>query len=306
MNQGESIIKKGQVESVEDTADGLRIKVRLKQDDNTPLSKIPYAFPLIPKTFQSVPKEGEGAFIITTMSDNRESQRYYLGPIISQPQYQKKCEYNYGKGPATSTIDGGDLEALEKIGNYKESFGAFPKTEDVAVLGRGTQDIILRENEETNSNEIDIRCGIRKESPNVNDGKNAMVGKVVFNEKDPSYIQLKYKQGIGKSADQEANSVVNIVSDKINVISNQDENSFNLTDVEQLIKEDELDDMMKKLHQIPHGDTLIKLLTVMINAIITHVHPFAGVPPCIAGYTKETAEWLGKLDTILSKHVRIS
>ena len=82
MDNGESIIKKGQVELIEDTADGLRIKVRIEQDGTTPLENIPYAFPLLPKTFQSVPKRGEGAFIITTMSDSKESQRYYIGPII--------------------------------------------------------------------------------------------------------------------------------------------------------------------------------------------------------------------------------
>lgn len=304
MDNGTSIIKKGQVESVEDTADGLRIKIRIKQDGKTPLSEIPYAFPLLPKTLQSVPKVGEGAFVITTMSGNRQSQRYYIGPIISQPQFQEKCEYNYGRGVATSLLDGGNLEPIEKISNYRETFGSFPKVDDVAVVGRGTQDIILRTNKDSSSNEVDIRCGIRKdglESKNAND---AMKGKVVFNNLDPAYIQLKYKRNIGRSEDQEANSVINMVADKINIISNKDENGFDLTDVDQLIKEDELDDMMTKLHQLPHGDTLVKLLKLIINAIITHVHPFAGMPASIAGYTKELVEF--NVDSILSKHVRIS
>jgi len=304
MDNGQSIVKKGQVESVEDTADGLRIKIRLKQDGTTPLSDIPYSFPLLPKTFQSVPKVGEGAFVLTTMSDNKESQRYYVGPIISQPQFQEKCDYNYGRGVATSIIDGGNLEPLEKIGNFQESFGAFPNVNDVAIVGRGSEDIIMREDEDTNSNAIDIRCGIRNESPEVNDGNNAMVGKVVFNKTDPAYIQLKYKKGLAKGPEKEANSLVNVVADKVNIISNKDENGFDLTDVQQLIKEGEIDEMMDKLHQLPHGDTLVKLLKLIINAIITHVHPFAGMPPSIAGYVKELTDF--DTDSILSKHVRIS
>lgn len=306
MDNGESIIKKGQVEMTEDTADGLRIKVRLEQDGTTPLENIPYSFPLLPKTFQSVPKKGEGALVLTTMSDSKESQRYYIGPIISQPQFQEKCEYSYGRGNAMSLIKGGTIEPLEKLSNYKETFGSFPNVEDVAMVGRGSQDIIMRNLSES-SNELDIRCGIRKDTT-FGDARNgeAMVGKVVFNKLDPTYIQLKYKKGITKQSEQEANSVINMVADKVNIISNKDVNGFNLTDSDQLIKEEELDDIMSKLHQVPHGDTLIKLLRVMINAIITHVHPYAGMQPTIAGYTKESAEWLGKLETILSKHVRIS
>ena len=306
MNNGESIIKKGQVELTEDTADGLRVKIRLEQDGTTPLENIPYSFPLLPKTFQSVPKVGEGALVLTTMSDSKESQRYYIGPIISQPQFQEKCEYSYGRGNALSLINGGTIEPLEKISNYKETFGSFPNVEDVAMVGRGSQDIVMKNLSES-SNEIDIRCGIRNDSTfgNARNGE-AVVGKVVFNKLDPTYIQLKYKKNITTSPEQEANSVLNMVADKINIISNKDDNGFNLTDYKELIKEDELDDIMSKLHQVPHGDTLIELLRVLINAIITHVHPYAGMPTSIAAYTKESAEWLGKLETILSKHVRIS
>ena len=53
MDNGEVIIKLGQVESVEDAADGLRVKIRLGTDGNEPLENLPYAFPLLPKTFQS-------------------------------------------------------------------------------------------------------------------------------------------------------------------------------------------------------------------------------------------------------------
>jgi hypothetical protein len=307
MDNGESIIKKGQVELTEDTADGLRIKVRLEQDGTTPIENIPYSFPLLPKTFQSVPKKGEGALVITTMSDSKESQRYYIGPIISQPQFQEKCEYSYGRGNATSLIDGGTIEPLEKISNYRETFGSFPDVEDVAMVGRGSQDVILKTNEETGSDEVDIRCGIRTNSTNGNarNGE-AVVGKVVFNREDPAYIQLKYKKNITKEENQEASSLINIVSDKVNIVSHKDENLFDLTDEEQLINENDLENMMKMLHQVPHGDTLIKLLGVIINAILTHVHPYAGMEAVKSNYTLEAAEWLSKLDTILSKHVRIS
>lgn len=304
MDVGESIIKKGHVVSVDDSTDGLRIKVRLDIDDRTPIDELPYSFPLLPKTFQSVPKVGEGAFVITTMSAGKESQRYYLGPIISQPQYMNMCSYENGRGPAMNNIKGGLIGPLEKISNYKETFGAFPETNDVAMVGRGSQDIVMKNNESLTSNELDIRCGIRKKSMYDKVIDSSLIGNVIFNNTDPAYIQLKYKKNITKEQNQEANSVINLVADKINVISNQDENGLSLTDPDTLIKEEDLDNIMSKLHQLPHGDTLVDLLRKIIMAILTHVHPYAGMPTCINGYTEEIASY--DLDKILSKHVRIS
>ena len=301
MDNGEVIVKHGQVEFVEDTADGLRIKIRLGTDGNEPLENLPYAFPLLPKTFQSVPKVGEGAFVLTMLSANKESQRYYLGPIISQPQYQEQCNYNFGRGPATSLFKGGYIEPLGRISNNKDTWGAFPKIDDIAVVGRGGQDVIMRNNESTSSEEVDVRCGIRQ-TPVTQDKD--IVGKVVFNSVDPAYIQLKYKKSLTNESLQESNSMINLVADKINIISNKDENAFKLTNTEELIKEEELDGIMSKLHRLPHGDTLVELLDLIIKAILTHVHPYAGLPPTIYDYTKEISEY--ELEKILSQHVRIS
>ena len=310
MEKGKLIIHKGQVELVEEAAEGLRIKARIDSDLWRPLEEIPYAFPLLPKTVQSVPKVGEGVFVFTEIAGNDKSQRYYIGPIISQPQFQEECSFAYGRGAALSLIDGGLVGPEEKISNYSITNGSFPKANDVAVIGRGSQDLVMRENS-TGSNELDIRCGIRNDAIQQEDGTvlneddaKRLKGKVVFNKEDPAYIQMKYRKGLTSKSEQEASSITNIVSDKINIISNKDENRFNVTDQESLIKEEELDEIMSKLHQIPHGDTLIKLLDIIIKAIVSHVHPYAGRPAIMEGYVKDAADF--SLPTILSKHVRIS
>lgn len=310
MEKGKLIIHKGQVELVEEAAEGLRIKARIDSDLWRPLEELPYAFPLLPKTVQSVPKVGEGVFVFTEIAGNDKSQRYYIGPIISQPQFQEECSFAYGRGAALSLIDGGLVGPEEKISNYSITNGSFPKANDVAVIGRGSQDLVMRENS-TGSNELDIRCGIRNDAIQQEDGTalneddaKRLKGKVVFNKEDPAYIQMKYRKGLTSKSEQEASSITNIVSDKINIISNKDENRFNVTDQESLIKEEELDEIMSKLHQIPHGDTLIKLLEIIIKAIVSHVHPYAGRPAIMEGYVKDAADF--SLPTILSKHVRIS
>ena len=310
MEKGKLIIHKCQVELVEEAAEGLRIKARIDSDLWRPLEELPYAFPLLPKTVQSVPKVGEGVFVFTEIAGNDKSQRYYIGPIISQPQFQEECSFAYGRGAALSLIDGGLVGPEEKISNYSVTNGSFPKANDVAVIGRGSQDLVMRENS-TGSNELDIRCGIRNDAIQQEDGTalneddaKRLKGKVVFNKEDPAYIQMKYRKGLTSKSEQEASSITNIVSDKINIISNKDENRFNVTDQESLIKEEELDEIMSKLHQIPHGDTLIKLLEIIIKAIVSHVHPYAGRPAIMEGYVKDAADF--SLPTILSKHVRIS
>ena len=79
-----SLVMLGQVVYVENTnniqyrddASALRIKVRLDSDRNTTDEMLPYAFPLLPKTMQSVPKVGEGVFVFTAKINENDSQRH--------------------------------------------------------------------------------------------------------------------------------------------------------------------------------------------------------------------------------------
>lgn len=287
------IVKIAQVESIDDESDGLRIKARLSQDDNTPLENLPYAFPLLPKTFQSVPKVGEAVLIITAKVNNNFSNRYYIGPIISQPQHQEYDAYNYGRGSAISLLQGKAIEPLPKISNYDETNGSFPDTNDIAIVGRKGEDVILKDNE------IDLRCGIR-----LKDETDNVLGNVIFNKYNPAYLQLKYKRSIGYSSGQEADSIINLVADKINLISHKDINSFNLTDNKELIKEKDMDAIMSKLHEVPYGDILVSILNIIREAIINHVHPYPGLIPCKDQYIKNLEN--NNFNDVLSQEVRIS
>ena len=288
------IVKIAHVESVKDDADGLRIKARLSQDANKPLDEIPYAFPLLPKTFQSVPKVGEAVFIINSRVGNTHSNRLYLGPIISQPQYHNNDNYGYGKGHSLSLLQGGAYNPLEKISNYASTEGAFPEINDVALVGRKSEDVILKEGE------VDIRCGIREEAQS----NDSLMGDVVFNKQNPAYIQLKFKKGLGYSKTQEADSMINLVADKINILSHKDINAHNLTDQKELIKSSEIDEIMQQLHKLPYGDVLLEILIKFMNAILNHVHPYPGLPPCKDSYIMD----MSSIDftKLLSNHIRIS
>ena len=299
------------VESIKDAdnANGLRIKANLNPNDKScekEIDKLPWYFPLLPKTFQSVPREGECVLIIFTDGDKKQTQGYYIGPIISQPQYQTNCNYTN----ATSLLKNSKVQPIRALSNDSATNGSFPSSEDVAVVGRGREDIILKYDQTSKVSEVDIRAGIRGDLDNesIINGASPVIGhNVIFNGVDPAYIQLKYKAGISTGNKKEANSLINIVADRINIMSNRDTNvNHNIHDNKTLVNEKEISKTMDSLHQVPKGDKLVELLEVMKGAIMHHVHPWAGMEQCgdWPGYIKKLDGY--DIKSILSEYVRIS
>ena len=246
----------GEVKLVEtkgskDCLDGTRIKAVIDGDNPRNIASIPWAVPLLPKVFQSIPKVGEAVIIITAQMGDKDSQRFYIGPIIPQPQYFEKSP----KKNATSMLQTAETTPLAAISNFAVTEGSFPSNDDIAVIGRGGEDIVLKYNSSTSDSEVDIRAGIRQRATSSSD--DAIRDKlVVFNTETPTYIQIKNKNGIAPKHD--ASSLVNIVGEKVNIMSTQDSDvSASITDNKELVKSSEADNIMDKLHQVPKGDTLI-------------------------------------------------
>lgn len=300
------VFKVGIVREVEnvnskEATDGGRIRAELHDDRAQRLTDIPWAFPLIPKMLHVKPKVGEAVLVMTDIAGNNMSQRYYIGPIVSQPQYMT---YNK-KDEAKSTMGNTRLLPVEKVSDYDLSRGSFPTNDDVAVLGRGSEDVVLKYDENSKKSEVQLRAGIRVEpGPPIRDG---VFGNIMFNDVDPAYIQLKFKNGLSKNQNHRVRSLVNIVADNINLISNQDTAvSDSIHDKESLTKDEDTDKIMDNLHQVPLGDKLVELLEIMKGAISNHVHPWAGMKQCgdWAGYINKLDEF--DIKSILSDYVRIS
>lgn len=284
-----------------DGADGLRVRARLFDDKPSPVSNVPWAFPLLPKMFQTAPKEGEGVIVFLMDERSQDSQRFYIGPIISQPQYQKYCS----KQDGTSLFKGSERKPLEKASKDDSTTGAFPSVDDVALVGRGSEDVILKYNDTTKTSEVDIRAGVRAEM--LGTDKPSLVGNVIFNGVDPAYIQLKYKTAIASDYGHSANSLINMVANRINIMSNLDGSiSHNLGDNETMVNESEIDNIMSSLHQVPKGDKLVELLNIMRECILRHVHGWPGKEQNgdSAGNIDKLIEY--PIETILSDYVRIS
>ena len=79
----------GEVVDIKDVNNGGRIRARIRPTDNTIKldNKIPYAFPLLPKMLHVKPKLHEMVLVVLSDDKDEGSQRYYIGPVISQPQF---------------------------------------------------------------------------------------------------------------------------------------------------------------------------------------------------------------------------
>lgn len=312
----EALIKLGQVVSIDDEARGNRIKVRLMEDHNKKFSDLPYAFPLLPKTLQSTPKVGEVVVVITAIIGNDWSQRYYLGPVISQPQNMEFAPYGEGTGSATSLLQTKVVEPWESIDHYAITQDAFPDVEDVALVGRKGEDIILRGNgkldgtSNEDGSEIDLRCGIRQQVYGTSSEK-SMTGPIKFNNEDPAFIQMRYKKNLTERGD---NSVVNVVADSINLVSHKQKGDLdpskymlhNDGEHNPLIDDTELNDMINQLHNSTYADVLIPILKKMCAAITNHTHAMGNKVPCDDPTIVAVKELNGEIDKIKSPYVKIS
>jgi len=243
------IFKFGKVVSVSDDLDGGRIRAYVKGVDsvNYKLTDIPFAMPLIPKMLHIKPKVGETVFILT-QSGSFDHDRFWIGPIISQPH-----KMGYDSVTAEAFLNGGVIGPEKAPSTIPENRGVQPEDGDVAIVGRGSTDIIQKDNE------IRIRAG-------------KSLDLKVLNKLNPSYIQVKHDLASGKGQ-------INIVSDNINLLSHDSLTKFNLSDPDSLITDKEFQKIILEAHALPYGDILIKFLEVFKNAFTTHVHAYNGLPP---------------------------
>lgn len=264
-----SIIEIGKVVNIEDPNDMGRIQVVVKGpaslggDDNTLNKNLVYAFPMIPKFFGSTPKVGEAVLLMSFNLNEKQVDRLYIGPIISQPDKIGFDPYDYS---AISPFSFKFKEPGPTTAGIPDLIGLFPKKDDIIIQGRYNTDIIQK------PNEIQIRAGkFVKTTPNTTNPFN-----FTYNSKNMGYIQMKNDAIIKKGDDknkEERGTITNIVANKINLLTHKDGSpSFNLTTPDKLITDDEMEKILNEAHPLPFGDVTGEILDLMFDAILGHVH----------------------------------
>jgi|TARA_R110000796_G_scaffold59710_4_gene137857 hypothetical protein len=284
------------VVSNQDELGASRIKARIVGvDDAIALNALPFAFPMLQKQLHVVPKINETVLIFIPDVKNPNIDRMYMGPIISQPQFLYKDSNIFS---AKSTLSSGIKEAQPSPFTIPENRGVYPNVEDIALQGRDNSDIVLKEKE------VLIRAGQFDSS--VSRGE---IPK--FNKVNPSYIQVKHGVTLTpetESSTSEVGGVINVVSNKINLITHKNGSPrFILNDQDNNIADKEIQKIIKEAHPLVFGDNLIEFLQVLIDAFINHVHAYPGLKPQDVSGANDIDKLLEfDLESFLSKNIKIN
>ena len=280
--------------SVSDDTDSDLIKVRFRPDDDkiSRVEDLPDCFPLLPKMFWVKPKVGEAVLVFTTVTGDGASQRYYIGPLISQAHKMHNDPYD----TAISFTDGAILGPDKAPSTNPDTRGVYPKDDSVSLRGRGACDIQI------NDDDLRIRCGVKISNNEIEKRNRKIFRKKrkeedIFNKQSPAYMKLKFHRNASNYS-----STATIVADKINLITHNI-GRFNLTDRDDLISDKAMDEIINKAHQLPYGDILIEFLEIFRRAFLSHVHPYPGLPPCITDDVVKASSY--SLKDMLSENVRI-
>ena len=234
----DKLIRECEVLSVIDDKAGLRIKVRIYPDDAdcATIDDLPFCYPLIPKHFHINPKVGEMVLVLTNVLGVTKGRRWFIGPIISQQYNLNYDPFNFS---AKSILDNGKFAIpLPRPELNPDNEGTYPDREDIALQGRQNADLILKDSE------VRLRCGFKREPRK--EEKNTLL----FNREDLSYIQMKYKRLKDHKGNDFASSI-NIVADRINLLSHDSKTPFTLNDRKALITDEELVKILEQAHPLP-------------------------------------------------------
>ena len=253
----------GVVMAIDDAADAGRIIVNIKGvDDKTSEENQSLAFPLIPKHLQIMPKVGESVFVLKLdLKDTNYINRYWIGPIISQPQKLNKDPHFF---TSQAALPSGFVDLEQAPNAMPEAQGVFPDKSYISIQGRNNSDITFK------NNEVLLRAGQHEKN-----------NPLKFNQKNPGYFQIKYNSSIkedlgnGKSKVTDY-TVANIVADKINLISHKGTKNFNLLDRNNLINDETMSEIINKAHPLPYGDILLEFIYALKEYVLNHVHSYHG------------------------------
>ena len=247
--------------SIKDDTESDRIQVRLTPEDNDRSdAELPYAFPLLPKMLHIKPKVGEAVLLFLTITNDGNSQRYYIGPIISQ-------DHRIYKDPFFEGADSYLLGSIKKFdvapGREDLVRAVLPRDEDIVIRGRKNADIQITDDD------VRIKAGVKVVNENFNYD-------MAFNKKNPSYLKLKYHtQGLKDGSKSSAA----VVGDKIFLLSNTSPVNFELTDTDDLITDNELSKVIESAYKLPYGEKLVDFLKTFVEAFNKHTHKFNMLPP---------------------------
>lgn len=105
------------------------------------------------------------------------------------------------------------------------------------------------------------------------------------------------------NTNQNQGSVINLVGDKINILSHKT-NNYNLTDPTNTITPDEQKKINSESHPLAYGDKLIEFMELMKNFVANHVHGYHGVEPAKDSIVQKILNY--DLNQLINENIRIN
>ena len=119
---------------------------------------------------------------------------------------------------------------------------------------------------------------------------------------EPIEVKKKIKVNKLTKSDEPTSSVINVVATKINLLSIADgANTFEMSNPESLITDDEQEKINNEAHPLVYGDTLVEFLELVKKYVTSHIHPYNGLPPDPGPVTTDVTGF--DLNKILNKNI---
>jgi hypothetical protein len=275
----------GTVKSFERTGNIVTIKVRVNGLDNhLSDANLPICYPFQPINIVMTPKVGEVVRVLLSDVSNPFEGRLWVGPVLTD--YLNMDGQVYPAG-SRMTLDEEGLSNLFKqphAANLTEIEDAIPNhttKQDDAVwfLGRGNVDFFFKGDSAT------LRAG--KQEPKDKKKKNRT---------NPATVSVLYAKDGSKSSSY-------MIADSIALISHQG-NPIISEARDGTMTEQELKKAMESLHPMGKGDVIVEVLTLLIQAVTEHHHPYNGQPAIKSGIIKKLQSY--DLNSILSNNIKIN
>lgn len=281
---------------------GRRIKVRLIEDkQNLNPNDLPWAFPLLPKHLQITPKIGEMVLVFMESLDGPLGNRFYIGPIISQDYFLN----HGGKYEALSLLQGVSTSPLTHPSGNPKNEGSYPNSDTIAIQGRGNAAMWIMDEE------MRILCGHKPNWANKSVRDRVDTGALEFNKRSLSYIKMKYGQFKEKSKIdgkiKEFNSVINLVADRIHLITHDGtmkKSYLDVTDTGDLMKDEVIEKFASDGEKLVFGNELVQFLNRFRQVFGDHVHHWSNDKQV---QTEKDSDFWGKdLNELLCKTISIA
>jgi len=240
-------------------------KISGGRDRNVSTEQLVICQRLMPQFFFVMPSKGEMVYVIMENPEDNSAPRYWMGPIITSKPQLKFQSYP----EANKTFDITKFYSNQNTINKTDAEKLFPRPSDVAIQGRDDADLILK------SREAILIAG--KFIPETLDENTENPGKFQIKQFVKSDIKLfitsKDKEKIEKDL-LPSFSQSNLISTNINLYSPRGKfrNPSEMLTYESNKDLKSFGELANTLHPVVFGDELIKLLDLIINVVLNHIH----------------------------------